>query len=67
MGLFDKLKAKFNFGMGVAFEMGKGTAPDFGEAVKFYTKAAEAGYTDAQHNRRMVCQSGEARARRCAA
>ena len=31
MGLFDKLKAKFNFGMGVALETGKGTAPDFGE------------------------------------
>ena len=50
MVLLDRIKAKFNFGMGVCYETGKKVGQDYNEAVKYYTLAAEAGYADAQCN-----------------
>ena len=50
MALLDRIKAKFNFGLGVCYETGKNVGQDYNEAVKYYTLAAEAGYADAQCN-----------------
>ena len=47
------------FNLGVCYERGTGVATDAREAVKWYTRAAEAGHTIAQNNVGWCYANGE--------
>jgi TPR repeat protein len=47
MGL-KQLRANHNFNLGVCYDVGKYTQPDYEQAVKYYTKAVELGHVEAQ-------------------
>ena len=61
-GVFPKLKAGLSSAPAaapqVAYEKGQGVPQDYGEAVKWFQKAADQGYANAQYNLGVIYDQG---------
>ena len=53
----DDADAQYN--LGVMYEIGQGVTEDFGEALKWYRKAADQGDTSAQNNLTEMYDKGQ--------
>jgi hypothetical protein len=65
-GQFREIRAKaiegdpvYQYNLGVLYDTGDGVSQDYGEAVKWYRKAIEQGYSNAQNNLGVLYENGQ--------